>query len=282
MAGPGKVAFKKLRILLDRMMLRRTKLQRADDLGLPPRTVIIRKDYFSPEENELYLSLFSDAKRQFNTYLDQGTILNSKWGTVYRSSESQGFSFLDYSNIFSLLTRMRQMACHPDLVIRSKTNSGKFVADDAGEATVCRICNDIAEDAIQSKCRHIFDRECIKQYLNTAIEQNVSILSASSLSNASFQPNCPVCHLPLTIDLDAPALDLEANLPSARQGILGRLNLDSWRSSSKIEALVEELSNLRLQESTTKSIVFSQFVNFLDLIAYRLQRAGFVVCLSSL
>ncbi|KAF7330865.1 ATP-dependent helicase rhp16 [Mycena venus] len=245
MAGPGATAFKKLKILLDRMMLRRTKLQRADDLDLPPRTVLVRRDYFSPEEKELYLSLFSDAKRQFTTYLDEGTILNN------------------YSNIFSLLTRMRQMACHPDLVLRSKTNATKFIPDDPDEATICRLCNDIAEDAIQSKCRHIFDRQCITQYLDAAIEH---------------QPDCPVCHLPLTIDLDAPALELEQNLPNARQGILGRLNLDTWRSSSKIEALVEELSNLRLQDSTTKSLVFSQFVNFLDLIAYRLQRAGFKVC----
>ncbi|TFK64894.1 hypothetical protein BDN72DRAFT_774028 [Pluteus cervinus] len=244
MEGPGKDAFKKLRILLDRMMLRRTKLQRADDLGLPPRTVIVRRDYFSPEEKELYLSLFSDAKRQFATYLDQGTILNN------------------YSNIFSLLARMRQMACHPDLVLRSKSNANQFVSDD-GEATVCRICHDVAEDAIQSKCRHIFDRECIKQYLETALENN---------------PDCPVCHVPLTIDLEAPALELEENQPNGRQGILGRLNLDTWRSSTKIEALVEELSNLRMKDATTKSIVFSQFVNFLDLIAYRLQKAGFNVC----
>ena len=74
------------------------------------------------------------------------------------------------------LTRMRQMACHPDLVLRSKTNSGTFSLDDNGEATVCRLCNDIAEDAIQAKCRHIFDRECIKQYLNTAIEQTVRLV----------------------------------------------------------------------------------------------------------
>ncbi|KAG8913553.1 DNA repair protein rad16, partial [Tulasnella sp. 418] len=58
MQGPGGTAFQKLKILLDRMMLRRTKLERADDLGLPPRTVIVRRDYFSPEEKELYLSLF--------------------------------------------------------------------------------------------------------------------------------------------------------------------------------------------------------------------------------
>lgn len=77
MVGPGKEAFAKLRILLDRIMLRRTKVQRADDLGLPPRLVIVRRDFFSPEEKELYLSLFSDAKRQFSTYLDAGTLLNS-------------------------------------------------------------------------------------------------------------------------------------------------------------------------------------------------------------
>jgi DNA repair protein RAD16 len=71
---------------------------------------------------------------------------------------------------------------------------------------------------------------------------------------------------------------LELETPAAaRQGILGRLDIDSWRSSSKIEALVEELTNLRNQDATTKSIVFSQFVNFLDLIAFRLQRAGFTV-----
>ncbi|KIO03060.1 hypothetical protein M404DRAFT_15784 [Pisolithus tinctorius Marx 270] len=245
MVGPGQVAFRKLRILLDRLMLRRTKIQRADDLGLPPRTVIVRRDYFSPEEKELYLSLFTDAKRQFNTYVHSGTVLNSMMPC------------------FSI-TRMRQMACHPDLVLRSKKNGHQFFnTEELGEGTVCRLCNDFAEDAIQAKCRHIFDRECIKQYLSASCD---------------VSPDCPVCHLPLTIDLEAPALELSESAPVARQGILGRLDLDTWQSSSKIEALIEELSNLRLQDATTKSIVFSQFVNFLDLIAYRLQKAGFQIC----
>lgn len=80
----------------------------------------------------------------------------------------------------------------------------------------------------------------------------------------------------MTIDLEAQALELEENV-KPRQGILGRLDLDKWRSSSKIEALVEELSNLKRKDATTKSIVFSQFVNFLDLVAYRLQKEGFNV-----
>ena len=92
-----------------------------------------------------------------------------------------------------------------------------------------------------------------------------------------LQPACPVCHIALTIDLEAPAIEVDEEQVKARQGILGRLDLNKWRSSSKIEALIEELSNLRKQDATTKSIVFSQFVNFLDLIAYRLQRAGFTV-----
>ncbi|EPQ59717.1 hypothetical protein GLOTRDRAFT_71378 [Gloeophyllum trabeum ATCC 11539] len=262
MNGPGAIAFKKLRVLLDRLMLRRTKVERADDLGLPPRTVIVRRDYFSPEEKELYLSLFSDAKRQFTTYVDSGTVLNN------------------YSNIFSLLTRMRQMACHPDLVLRSKNNQGKFLSEDFGEAPVCRLCNDVAEDAIHSKCRHLFDRECIRQYLDTVVGITVrqGLLHSWLMWLIFPQPECPVCHVPLTIDLDAPAYEPEENTSVVRQGILGRLDLEKWRSSTKIEALIEELTNLRKQDATIKSIVFSQFVNFLDLIAFRLQKAGFNVC----
>ncbi|GJJ07738.1 hypothetical protein Clacol_001943 [Clathrus columnatus] len=233
MEGPGRIAFKKLKVLLDRMMLRRTKIERADDLGLPPRTIIIRRDHFSEEEREL-------------TYVDSGTLLNN------------------YSNIFTLITRMRQMACHPDLVLKSKQNFGKL-SENLAEAPVCRLCHDIAEDAIRSRCRHLFDRECIRQYLSTLDEGT---------------PACPVCHLPISVDLDAPALefDEEARIVGGRQGILGRLDLDTWRSSTKIETLIEELTNLRRQDANTKSIVFSQFVNFLDLIAFRLQRAGFNIC----
>ena len=69
---------------------------------------------------------------------------------------------------------MRQMACHPDLVLRSKSNGNTFfTSEELSEATVCRLCNDIAEDAIQAKCHHIFDRECMKQYLSTAGDINV-------------------------------------------------------------------------------------------------------------
>lgn len=61
--------------------------------------------------------------------------------------------------------------------------------------------------------------------------------------------------------------------------------IQEWKSSTKLEALVEELDRLRAEDVTTKTLVFSQFVSFLDIVAFRLKRAGFkvrVLLLSSL
>lgn len=86
----GHDAFEKLSLLLARMMLRRTKVERADDMGLPPRAVMVRRDYFTEEEEEFYTSLYSDVKRTFSTYVAQDSLLNN------------------YANVFQLLTRMRR------------------------------------------------------------------------------------------------------------------------------------------------------------------------------
>jgi DNA repair protein RAD16 len=83
---------------LSGLTLSRTKLERADDLGLPPRTIVVRRDFFSPAEKEIYLSLFTNARRTFNTYLDSGTVLNSELSSFTKLTA-------DYSNIFSLITR---------------------------------------------------------------------------------------------------------------------------------------------------------------------------------
>lgn len=116
--GDGKVAMSKLRLLLDKIMLRRTKVECADDLGLPPRTVLVRRDMFSEEEEDMYTSLYSDVSRAFTTYVAEGTVLNN------------------YANIFELLTKMRQCADHPDLVTKKTTDNKQLV---------CMLCNDPPE-----------------------------------------------------------------------------------------------------------------------------------------
>ncbi len=241
-SGEGLAAFEKLNTLLRRLMLRRTKVERADDLGLPPRVVKVRRDYFTEEEEELYKSLFQDVKRKFNTYADEGTVLNN------------------YSNIFTLITRMRQLADHPDLVIKSRTSQAiqHAPADLPQDIITCRICLDEAEDAVKTaSCRHIFCRECIRQFLETATVQ---------------APDCPVCNQPISIDLDQEAIEQD---DTNRQGFLSRIDPTKARTSTKIEALLEELSKLKSESSTQKSIVFSQFTSMLDLVARRLQLGGF-------
>ena len=132
------------------------------------------------------------------------------------------------------------MACHPDLVLRGKTAK---ILPEAEEGHVCRLCNDQAEDAIMSQCKHVFDRECIRQYLE--VQQT-----------RGHRPECPVCHIEISIDLEAEAIDIATpGKGKARQGILSRLDLSKWRSSTKLEALVEELEKLRRDDSTTKSLV---------------------------
>ncbi|GAA5886543.1 hypothetical protein JCM5296_005323 [Sporobolomyces johnsonii] len=240
-SGEGERAFRKMSLLLQRLMLRRTKVERADDLGLPPRVVNVRRDYFTEEEEELYQSLFKDVKRKFNTYAHEGTVLNN------------------YSNIFTLITRMRQMADHPDLVIKSKTAQPvqHAAADVPQEILTCRLCLDEAEDAVKTACRHIFCRECVRQYLETAVEH---------------RPECPACHSPLTVDLDQDAIETDT---TGRQGFLARIDPTKSRTSTKIEALLEELSKTRTEDHTLKTLVFSQFTSMLDLVARRLQLSGF-------
>jgi DNA repair protein RAD16 len=51
----------------------------------------------------------------------------------------------------------------------------------------------------------------------------VSIVDLSG----SPQPDCPVCHIGLSIDLEGEAVDLEeGGKKKGKQGILGRLDLD--------------------------------------------------------
>lgn len=49
----GVAAFGKLQTLLKQIMLRRTKVEREDDMGIPPRVLNVRRDYFNEEEEEV-------------------------------------------------------------------------------------------------------------------------------------------------------------------------------------------------------------------------------------
>lgn len=234
--GNGKAGFRKLKLLTDRIMLRRVKRDHVTAMELPPKDVIVRREMFNEVEKDLASSLMSNTTRQFENYVARGVMLNN------------------YANIFGLLMQMRQIADHPDLFLRRHDPAGQ-------NALVCTICDDIAEEAIRSQCKHVYCRRCVKNFIR-------------QFDSQGLEADCARCHVPLAIDLEQPEVEQEQALVK-RSSIINRINMENWTSSTKIEMLMYELYRLRSRKQTNKSIVFSQFTSMLQLIEWRLHRAGF-------
>lgn len=227
-------------------------------------------------------------------YVDSGTILNN------------------YAHIFDLLIRLRQAVNHPYLVVYSASGGRNANADNAAAAAataaaalagdaittpvksrggggggalgVCGICHDPLEDGIGAACGHAFCRVCVTEYLD----------------NSVGACTCPTCDRPLTIDLDAPAATTVGSSPAGpspssktvvsscggggggayaarvrKASILNRIDLSLFQSSTKLEALSEEIDAMLRADASAKCIVFSQFTSFLDLVHFRLQQVRF-------
>lgn len=55
-----------------------------------------------------------------------------------------------------------------------------------------------------------------------------------------------------------------------KNSILSKVDLRNFQTSTKLEALREEIAKMKARDSSAKAIVFSQFTNMLDLILFRL------------
>ncbi|KAI4166598.1 MAG: hypothetical protein LQ343_007919 [Gyalolechia ehrenbergii] len=225
----------KLRLVTDRIMLRRVKRDHTASMELPPKEVVIHNEFFGDIERDFSTSIMSNTTRQFDTYVSRGVMLNN------------------YANIFGLIMQMRQVANHPDLILKKHAQGGQNVL-------VCCICDETAEEPIRSRCHHEFCRECAKNYVKS-FEQDAS-------------PDCPRCHIPLAIDFDQPDIEQDEDHVK-KNSIINRIRMEDWTSSTKIEMLVYDLYKLRSRKQTHKSIVFSQFTSMLQLVEWRLRRAGF-------
>ncbi|CAJ1333233.1 unnamed protein product [Effrenium voratum] len=53
-----------------------------------------------------------------------------------------------------------------------------------------------------------------------------------------------------------------------------KIKTSEFRSSTKIEALMQEIKRMEEADSTSKALVFSQFTRFLEIIEWRLKREG--------
>ncbi|KIW09188.1 uncharacterized protein PV09_00118 [Verruconis gallopava] len=232
-------ALDKLHMITARVMLRRMKRDHTSSMELPPKEIVIHNEFFSEIERDFSSSIMTNSTRKFDTYVAQGVMLNN------------------YANIFGLIMQMRQVANHPDLITRKSAEGGQNVL-------VCSICDEPAEEAIKSRCQgnkcH-FCRACVKSYIQTC-------------EASGSEADCPRCHVPLSVDWEQPEI-IQDEDEVKKSSIINRINMENWTSSTKIEMLVYDLYKLRSRKRTLKSIVFSQFTSMLQLIDWRLRRAGF-------
>ncbi|PKI44138.1 hypothetical protein CRG98_035482 [Punica granatum] len=245
-------------------MLRRTK-ETNDKEGrpifvLPPTDIQVIECEQTEAEHDFYDALFNRSKAQFDQFVEQGKVLHN------------------YANVLELLLRLRQCCNHPFLVMSNTQKyadlnklARKFLEDSnpdpialkqifpskayieevvedirRGENTECPICWESADDPILTPCAHRMCREC---------------LLSSWLSPQSGM--CPLCRQMIE----------KTDLITCPTQSRFRVDVEkNWKESSKVSKLLKCLEWIRKSGSGKKSIVFSQWTSFLDLLEIPLKR----------
>ncbi|XP_020230971.1 DNA repair protein RAD5A [Cajanus cajan] len=264
--GGDERGLKLVQSILKPIMLRRTKHSTDREgkpiLVLPPADMQVIYCEPTEAEKDFYEALFKRSKVKFDQFVEQGRVLHN------------------YASILELLLRLRQCCDHPFLVmsrgdtqefadlnklakrfLRGTYNASEGEIKDGpsrayvqevveelrkGEQGECPICLEAFEDAVLTPCAHRLCRECL----------------LASWRNAT-SGLCPVCRKTIGRQdlITAPTenrfqVDIEKN----------------WIESCKVTVLLNELENLR--SSGSKSIVFSQWTAFLDLLQIPFTRSN--------
>lgn len=187
------------------------------------------------------------------------------------------FFFLIAGSHFSTTIFLRivhSKKAHAAKLVSGGQQGGPAVANGS---TVCEICEETPTDRVVSSCcSSAFCRSCVLDMMSLETMQQDGGLQ------------CLSCRRPFSIDLNQVQQEVEddstlkvtmstVGMPSLREmshvasgSILRRINLADFATSTKVEALVQELVQMRQERQGSKALVFSQFVNMLDLVRWRL------------
>ncbi|CAK9134605.1 unnamed protein product [Ilex paraguariensis] len=256
---------KLIKSILRPLMLRRTKDTKDKEgrpiLVLPPTDIQVIDCEQTEAEHDFYDALFRRSKVQFDQFVAQGKVLHN------------------YANILELLLRLRQCCNHPFLVM-SRGDSQEYAdlnklarrflevnSDSAshkvpseayvqevveglrqGENTECPICLESADDPVLTPCAHRMCRECLFSCWRT--------------------PSCGLCPICRQLIKKTELI----TCPSANRF---RVDVEkNWKESSKVSKLLDCLERTIHSGSGEKSIVFSQWTSFLDLLEIPLKSRG--------
>ncbi|KAF8956086.1 RAD5-like protein [Flammula alnicola] len=277
-----------VQVILESILLRREKNMRDQDgkriVELPPKEVVVEELEFTPLERKIYDSIYLSAKRNFEQL------------------DAKGLVSKNYTHILAMLMRLRRAVLHPNLVLTNddtralspegdgrvdvndlikrfadgaqsaeggpSTFAEEFMANLNGAANAdCPICfNEMEIPMVVPKCMHQFCKDCITSHIGIC-EDRGQVPSCPTCSNGPIKST----ELVEIIRKDENAA-LTDSQPSGSGVILRR---NDFQSSTKLEALIQNLRKLRDQDPCFRAVVFSQFTSFLDLIQVALEREKF-------
>lgn len=267
----------RLHKLLQNLCLRRLKTTQITDdhtgvnkdlLVLPPKSIRLRIVELDSAEKKLYDLLASTGKKQFNKMIQSG---------------GRAEIMKNYAHILEMLLRLRQCCDHSTLVPMKYhkhgfnidvSNNDNQQIEHRGELCdiledsineTCMLCHTIVNEPIITNCAHIACQSCITQ----AMQQH----SRSSLSPYP----CIICHQDIRSDELITLHDLQLHkqndeismIQSTTKSRKARNNSSAkvtYGISSKLDVLIDELTQARQRDPTSKSVVFSQWTSFLDII----------------
>ena len=279
-----------VRSILQPVYLRRTKNMRLADgtplVSLPEKDVVVEEVHLSPRERFLYDLYKSRAYLSFSEGLCSGEALKN------------------YTQILTHILRLRQICCHPALVatapscnptfaddLRSYTDqcsAEHFPLDTAMKQTMyglyarvnttdpeCSICTaPIAlPDLTVTECGHHFHFGCLLEHIRFQRETN------------GAQARCPDCRNFISLyrlfrmqsgstskkEVRFHTQEITTD-PHGHYAFRLR-HYDPDASSSKVQALMRHLHELRASAPALQVVVFSQFSAYLDLIESELKDA---------
>ncbi|TIA12890.1 SNF2 family DNA-dependent ATPase domain-containing protein [Aureobasidium pullulans] len=244
-----------LQAIMSAFCLRRRKEMKFIDLKLPELSELVHRIQFADKEKERYMALFQEA---------QGTL------SSYRKVEGQKASET-YRYLLEILLRLRQVCNHWQMCSERVTNLMEQIQkqkvvemtpenlkalQDVLSLSIqsqeeCPICLDDLHSPVITPCAHVFGRECIERVIET-------------------QKKCPMCRAELKDNsiLVQPTNDFGDESKDE--------SIDFDASSTKLEALIDILKASK--GTSNKTVVFSQWTKFLDIVQARLDREGFKYC----
>ena len=287
--------------VLEPIVLRRTKDMKTPDgqalVPLPPKTVEIEEVELPKPEREVYDHVYNMARQTFAVNVAAGTLLKS-YTTIFAQ-----ILRLRQSCCHPVLVRNKTIVAEEEdaAAAAAAADAANGLADDVDlQGLIQRFESEEGEQSVNKFGAHVlkqiqdeYAHECPICSEEPMIDQTVTRCWHSACKSCLLDyiehqkekgdlPRCFNCREPINErdvfevikhDEDIYGKDDDDGGGGAAGGT-GSLSLRRVHSNSsaKITALVSHLKRLRREDASIRSVVFSQFTSFLDLIEPALAR----------